>query len=62
MLIKHVERNYFRSLYSCNLKSLGGLNVIVGKNDSGKSNLLKALNLFLIMKRIKAMNLTFIAI
>lgn len=45
-LIKRIEINYLRSLYTANLNALGDLNVIFGKNDSGKSNLLRALNLF----------------
>ncbi|XYK81600.1 MAG: ATP-dependent nuclease [Labrenzia sp.] len=45
-LIKKIEINYLRSLYSATLDSVGDLNVIFGRNDSGKSNLLRALNLF----------------
>jgi AAA ATPase domain len=45
-LIKKIEVNYFRSLYSATIDNLGNLNVIFGRNDSGKSNFLRALNLF----------------
>lgn len=45
-LIKKIEINYLRSLYTCTIKNAGDLNVIFGRNDSGKSNLLRALNLF----------------
>ncbi|NTX91232.1 MULTISPECIES: ATP-dependent nuclease [Pseudomonas] len=45
-IIKKVEIRYFRSVYSVDLKDLNDLNILVGGNDSGKSNLLKALNLF----------------
>lgn len=45
-LIKKIEINYLRSLYSATLDRIGDLNVIFGRNDSGKSNLLRALNLF----------------
>lgn len=45
-LIKKIEVNYLRSLYSATLDDLGDLNVVFGRNDSGKSNLLRALNLF----------------
>ena len=45
-LIDRVEINYFRSIYSVNIRSLEDLNVIIGGNDSGKSNILRALNLF----------------
>lgn len=45
-LIKKIEINYLRSLYSATLDKIGNLNIIFGRNDSGKSNLLRALNLF----------------
>ena len=45
-IIKQVEVHYLRSLYSARLIDVGDLNVIFGRNDSGKSNLLRALNLF----------------
>jgi AAA15 family ATPase/GTPase len=44
--INSVEIYYFRSIYHLKIKTLKDLNVISGKNDCGKSNLLKALNLF----------------
>lgn len=45
-LIKKIEVNYLRSLYGAVLNKVGDLNVIFGRNDSGKSNFLRALNLF----------------
>lgn len=45
-IIKKVEISYFRSVYSVDLKDIDDLNVLIGGNDSGKSNILKALNLF----------------
>ena len=45
-IIKKIEVNYLRSLYSATLEDTGDLNVVFGRNDSGKSNLLRALNLF----------------
>lgn len=45
-IISKVEINYFRSVYSVDLKQINDLNVLIGGNDSGKSNILKALNLF----------------
>ncbi len=45
-LIKSVEISYFRSLYRVKLDNLRALNVLSGRNDTGKSNILKALNLF----------------
>ena len=45
-LIKKVEINYLRSLYSATLDNVAPLNIVFGRNDSGKSNFLRALNLF----------------
>lgn len=45
-IINKVEINYFRSAYRIELTNLDDINVVTGGNDSGKSNLLKALNLF----------------
>lgn len=45
-VIKRVEVNYLRSLYKASLNDTGDVNVIFGRNDSGKSNVLRALNLF----------------
>ncbi len=45
-LIAKIEINYFRSVYNEKVISDVPLNVIVGGNDSGKSNILRALNLF----------------
>ena len=45
-VIESVTIRYFRSVYTVNLSQCGDLTVITGKNDVGKSNILKALNLF----------------
>jgi len=45
-IIRRVEVKYFRSIYSVVLKQCGSLNVLSGRNDVGKSNILRALNLF----------------
>lgn len=45
-LIEGIEVAYFRSVYKERLDNLGGLTVFFGRNDSGKSNFLRALNLF----------------
>lgn len=45
-LIDRIEINYFRSVYSINVKDLRDINVYIGSNDVGKSNILRALNLF----------------
>lgn len=45
-LIKKIEIAYFRSIYKETLSGLKGSNIIFGRNDAGKSNVLRALNLF----------------
>jgi len=45
-LIKRIEIHYLRSIYSASLDPVGDLNLFFGRNDSGKSNILRALNLF----------------
>lgn len=46
IVIESITIRYFRSVYTVNLKECKDLTVIAGKNDVGKSNILKALNLF----------------
>ena len=45
-LIDSIEIHYFRSIYKITLKKINSLNILSGINDVGKSNVLKALNLF----------------
>tara|TARA_R100000365_G_C2741774_1_gene70411 strand:- start:304 stop:2076 length:1773 start_codon:yes stop_codon:yes gene_type:complete len=45
-LIKEVEVAYFRSFYKVSLNNCSDLNVVFGKNDVGKSNIVRALSLF----------------
>lgn len=45
-IISGVKIRYFRSAYAASLANCKSLNIISGKNDVGKSNILKALNLF----------------
>ncbi|WP_181918735.1 ATP-dependent nuclease [Wenzhouxiangella sediminis] len=45
-LIDSVEVAYFRSIYKQRLSGLEDLSILFGRNDSGKSNFLRALNLF----------------
>lgn len=45
-LIEEIEISYFRSFYKFKIRHLKDLNIIFGKNDSGKSNVVRALNLF----------------
>lgn len=44
--IHSIEIKYFRSIYHLRLQNLSDLNVFSGRNDAGKSNILKVLNLF----------------
>lgn len=52
MLLSEVHIENFRSIESLTLR-LGKCSVLVGKNNSGKSNVLKAINLVLGEKFIK---------
>ncbi|MDX1522142.1 MAG: AAA family ATPase, partial [Anaerolineae bacterium] len=45
-LIKSIEIRYLRSIHRISIKQLGDLTIFSGANDAGKSNILKALNLF----------------
>ncbi|ODS40702.1 hypothetical protein BEH94_08750 [Candidatus Altiarchaeales archaeon WOR_SM1_SCG] len=45
-IIEKIDINYFRSLKKVSLKNVNELNIFSGRNDSGKSNVLKALDLF----------------
>lgn len=45
-LINKITIRYFRSLHTTDVKQCSELNIISGRNDVGKSNVIKALNLF----------------
>ena len=45
-MIEKIEIQYFRSIYRASITDVKRLNVFAGKNDVGKSNVLRALNLF----------------
>ena len=45
-IIDRIEINYFRSIYTETISNVNHVNVFIGNNDVGKSNILKALNLF----------------
>lgn len=45
-MISKIEIQYFRSIYRETISNIQELNIFSGKNDVGKSNVLKALNLF----------------
>lgn len=44
--IRNIKISYFRSIYQLELKGVADIAVLSGRNDIGKSNVLKALNLF----------------
>lgn len=45
--INRIKIQYFRSIYKLNIKDIStSITVFTGKNDTGKSNILRALNLF----------------
>ena len=46
MKVQVVQINNLRSISFCELTSCGGFNVLIGKNNSGKSNILSAINAF----------------
>lgn len=45
-IIKKIKIRYFRSIYTMTLDGCSSLNIISGRNDSGKSNVLRSINLF----------------
>jgi hypothetical protein len=47
MRIKSVQVRHFRSVENSGLTNCGGLNVLIGKNNAGKSNLLTAIEVCL---------------
>jgi hypothetical protein len=47
MRINSIQVGHFRSIEMGSLVSCGGLNVLIGKNNAGKSNLLSAIEIFL---------------
>jgi len=45
-IIRKIKIRYFRSIYTVSINTCRDINIISGRNDVGKSNILKALNLF----------------
>ena len=45
-IIESVTIRYFRSAYTISINPCQDITILAGKNDVGKSNILKALNLF----------------
>ncbi len=56
MLLKHININYFKGLDSIELKDCGNLNVIVGKNNSGKSSILHAIDMAALALNFRSWN------
>ena len=48
--IRRIEIKNFRSIKSLIVHDMDLYNIFVGSNDAGKSNILRALNLFLMVK------------
>ena len=46
MKVETVQIKNFRSISFCEIECCGGFNVLIGKNNSGKSNVLSAINAF----------------
>ena len=56
-VIKEIKIAYFRSFSKqVHIKNIKDLNILSGKNDSGKSNILKALNLFFTESKVDFYN------
>ncbi len=47
MRIKAVKLSQFRSVANASMSECGGLNILIGKNNAGKSNLLSAIEVAL---------------
>ncbi len=45
-IIKKIEIKHFRSIFEQDIEELNHFSIFGGQNDSGKSNVLRALNLF----------------
>lgn len=45
-IIDSITIRYFRSVYTLNIGQCEDITIVSGRNDVGKSNILKALNLF----------------
>lgn len=58
-VIESITIRYFRSVYTLTISPCNDITVITGKNDVGKSNILKALNLFFCQQTDHLSNLNF---
>lgn len=47
-IIDSITIRYFRSVYTLNIGQCEDITIVSGRNDVGKSNILKALNLFFV--------------
>ena len=59
MIIKSIQIKNFRSIVNEHIDA-SNLTLFVGNNDAGKSNIIKALNLFLMDKQISILGLILI--
>jgi len=46
MKIKEISIKHFKSLYNLPIKDLADINVFIGKNNAGKSNIFESINIF----------------
>jgi predicted ATPase len=46
MRLEAISIRRYRSIEDCDITNIGDFNVLIGKNNSGKSNILMALNAF----------------
>lgn len=53
IIISKIKIEYYRSLKNVSIKNLNHLNIFSGKNDIGKSNVLKALDTFFNKNKIQ---------
>lgn len=47
-IIDSITIRYFRSVYTLNIGQCEDITIVSGRNDVGKSNILKALNFFFV--------------
>jgi AAA15 family ATPase/GTPase len=54
-LISQIEIDHFRSVRDETITALGDFTALAGPNNSGKSNILRALNAFLMTRQMQAL-------
>ena len=58
-LNSQIEIDHFRSLRNETISTLGDFTAFAGPNNSGKSNILRALNVFLMIRQMQALRWIF---